>query len=239
MRFVLLATDYDGTLTSSSQVDKATLTALERVRSSGRNLILATGRQLDDLSSVFPQLELFDRIVVENGGLLYCPETQMERPLCPAPDERFLSLLEKHKVPFSAGRTIVSTNHPHEDEVLKAIRDSRLNLQVIFNKGAVMILPSGTNKGTGVRAALDELKVSPHDVVAVGDGENDHSLLELAGCSVAVANAVPALKDRADIVLKGQDGEGVVELCEQLLANDLADFEPRLQQSNRPRSSAH
>jgi HAD superfamily hydrolase (TIGR01484 family) len=62
-----------------------------------------------------------------------------------------------------------------------------------------MVLPSGVNKGTGVRAALDELKVSPHDVVAVGDAENDHPFLTLAACSVAVANALPSVKHRVDV----------------------------------------
>ena len=49
---------------------------------------------------------------------------------------------------------------------------------MIFNKGAVMILPSGVNKATGLAAALEELGLSPHNVVGVGDAENDHAFLE-------------------------------------------------------------
>jgi len=90
MQFVLLATDYDGTIASDGKVDDKTLAALERVRASGRELILATGRHLDDLCQVLPQLNLLDLVVVENGGLLYKPETREEKLLCPAPDRRFL-----------------------------------------------------------------------------------------------------------------------------------------------------
>ena len=63
--------------------------------------------------------------------------------------------------------------------MLEAIRDLGLELQVIFNKGAVMVLPSGVNKATGLDAALDELGLSPHNVVGVGDAENDHAFLAL------------------------------------------------------------
>src|ERR1700736_6118180 len=103
-----------------------------------------------------------------------------------------------------------------------------LELQVIFNKDAVMILPSGINKGTGVKAALDELGLSTHNTVGVGDAENDHAFLGICECSVAVGNALPALKERADVVTGHTHGAGVEEIIEQLLADDLRSLQPRL-----------
>ena len=82
--------------------------------------------------------------------------------------------------------------------MLEAIRDLGLELQVIFNKGAVMVLPAGVNKASGLKAALAELGLSPHNVVGVGDAENDHALLRPCECGVAVANAIPTLKQEAD-----------------------------------------
>jgi HAD superfamily hydrolase (TIGR01484 family) len=228
MHLLVLAADYDGTLASDGKVDDSTIEALERVRSSGRKLILVTGRHLPDLCKIFPNLELFDRVIVENGGVLYRPQTREQKLLTEPPDERFVSLLQQRQVPFSTGRTIVATWHPHEEEVLKAIRDLGLELQVTFNKGAVMVLPSGVNKGTGLAAALQELQLSPHNAVGVGDAENDHAFLKLCECAVAVDNALPALKERADVVLSKPRGAGVEELCQQLLDRDLANFESRL-----------
>ena len=228
MRFLVLAADYDGTLATDGKVDDSTLDALERLRASGRKLILVTGRHLPDICRVFPPLDLFDRVVVENGGLLYRPQSREQKPLTEPPNERFLSLLRERGVPFSAGKTIVATWKPHEEEVLKAIRDLGLDLQVIFNKGAVMVLPSGVNKGTGLATALEELQLSRHNVVGVGDAENDHAFLKVCECSVAVDNALPALKERADVVLSKARGAGVTELCEQLIARDLADYDSKL-----------
>jgi len=228
MHLLVLAADYDGTLARDGKVDDSTIAALERVRSSGRKLILVTGRHLPDLCKIFPKLELFDRVIVENGGVLYRPQTREQKLLTEPPDERFVSLLQQRQVPFSTGRTIVATWHPHEEEVLKAICDLGLELQVIFNKGAVMVLPSGVNKGTGLAAALQELQLSPHNAVAVGDAENDHAFLKLCECAVAVDNALPALKERADVVLSKPRGAGVEELCQQLLEQDLANYDSLL-----------
>lgn len=225
MHFLLLATDYDGTLAHDGLVDQRTVTALERLRHSGRRIVLVTGRHLPDLHKVFPRLELFDRVVVENGGLLYRPETREQKLLCPPPNEKFVALLRERNIPFALGRTIVATWRPHDADVLTAICDLGLDLQVILNKGSVMVLPSGIDKGTGLEAALDELGIAYHNVVSVGDAENDLSFLQLSACSVAVANALPSLKEYADVVLDKPRGEGVTELIDHLIADDLAGFD--------------
>lgn len=230
MRYYALATDYDGTLATEGRVDEATLEALQRLRHSGRRLVLVTGRELNDLFQVFPQIDLFERVVAENGALLYRPATRETKRLAKAPPENFAETLRERGVaPLSVGEVIVATWTPHEKTVLDVIRTLGLELQVIFNKGAVMILPSGVNKATGFAAALEELGLSPHNAVGVGDAENDHAFLNLCECSVAVANALPALKEQADWVTQGSRGAGVTELIDHLLASDLAELEPRLQ----------
>src|SRR6058998_3402426 len=216
MRYHALACDYDGTIAWDGEVSENTILALEEVRKSGRKLILVTGRELDDLIKVFPRLDLFDRVVVENGSLLYRPATREERLLAQRPPDEFWQELIKRGVErVSVGRVIVATWRPHETTAVELIRDLGLELQIIFNKGAVMILPSGVNKATGLEVALTELGLSPHNVVGVGDAENDHAFLSTCECSVAVANALPALKEHADIVTRADHGAGVAELIEE------------------------
>ncbi|MCI0701471.1 MAG: HAD family hydrolase [Planctomycetia bacterium] len=225
MRFHALATDYDGTIAHDGAVDVETLAALDRAKKSGRKLIMVTGRELPDLMNVFPHLDLFNLAVVENGAVLYNPQTKETRVLTDPPPPAFVETLRKYGVlPLSVGHVIVATWEPHEKTVLTAIRDLGLELQVIFNKGAVMVLPSGVNKATGLVAALTELGLSPHNAVGVGDAENDHAFLKVCECSAAVANALPAVKDTADIVMKGARGAGVAELIDRLLGNDLSDL---------------
>lgn len=223
MRYLILACDYDGTLASAGQVSRETLAALEQVVASGRKIFLVTGRRLDDLETVFPQLHLFDRIVAENGALLYHPATKEVKLLGEAPPKAFIQRLNDLGIPISVGHVIVATWSPHETASLKVIHELGLEWQVIFNKGAVMMLPSGVNKGTGLAATLEELGYSPHNVVGVGDAENDHAFLSLCECAVAVANALPMVQQRADLVTEGRNGQGCLELMNQLLADDLND----------------
>jgi hydroxymethylpyrimidine pyrophosphatase-like HAD family hydrolase len=239
MRYVALATDYDGTIATGGRVGPSTLSALRQLRDSGRKVLLVTGREIPDLAQVCPSLEVFDRIVAENGALLYNPATRAEKPLAAPPPAKFVEILRSRNVaPISVGRVIVATWEPHETAVLETIRDLGLELQVIFNKGAVMVLPSGVNKASGLTAALDELCISPHNVVAVGDAENDHALCKSCEAGAAVANALPTLKDAADIVLENHHGAGVEELIGRLLDNDLQSIEPRLQRHYIPVGAA-
>lgn len=229
MRYHALACDYDGTLALRGRVDGPTLAALERLLATGRKLILVTGRELDELMSIFPEIEMFAWVVAENGALLYRPADRQTKLLGKAPPPGFAQVLRERGVsPLSVGRVIVATWHPHETVVLDVIRDLGLEMQVIFNKDAVMVLPSGVNKATGLAAALEEMKLSPHEVVAVGDAENDHALMSLCECGVAVANALPAVQERADLVTRGDHGAGVAELIEQIIGDDLAGLEGRL-----------
>jgi hydroxymethylpyrimidine pyrophosphatase-like HAD family hydrolase len=221
--FSALATDYDGTLAEDGKVSSRTLAALRRARAHGRTLVLVTGRELDELMQVFPDVDVFDVVVAENGALLYTPRPYpRERPLAAAPPAELVrTLIARGVGPISCGRIIVATWEPHEQLVLETIRELGLELEVIFNKGAVMVLPTGVNKASGLRAALADLDISPEHVVGIGDAENDHSLLNACGLGVAVANAVPALKERADLVTADPRGSGVVELIERMLADDL------------------
>lgn len=221
MYFLALAADYDGTLAHHGRVDRRTVEALTALKDAGRRLLLVTGRVLPELEAIFPELHLFDRVVAENGALLFDPATRKERALAPPPPEQFVArLVERGVEPLSAGRVIVATWEPHEQTVLEVIRDLGLELQIIFNKGAVMVLPAGVNKATGLAAALEELKLSPHNTVGVGDAENDHAFLAACGCAAAVANALPLVKEHATVVLEGDHGAGVVELVDRMLEDD-------------------
>lgn len=230
MYFLALATDYDGTIASDGVVSDETVAALEAFKRTGRKLILVTGRRIESMKRVFPRVKLFDRIVAENGALLYDPATEEEKAVAAEPSAALVELLTQRGVtPLSVGKSIIATFRPHETIVLEAIRELGLELQIIFNKGAVMVLPANVNKATGLAAALQELELSPHNVVGVGDAENDHALLKSCGCSAAVANAIPALAEGVDIRLEGRAGAGTMELMRRIEEEDIRLLPPARQ----------
>lgn len=230
MRYRALASDYDGTLALHGSVDDQTVAALHQFLASGRRLIMITGRELPELMAICPCLELFEWVVAENGGLLYRPSTREKTLLAEPPHPEFVQALRERQVSdLSVGDVIVATWEPHQTAVLEAIRELGLELQVIFNKGAVMVLPTGVNKASGLAAALRVMGLSEHDVIGVGDAENDHAFLKLCEVSVAVSNALPAVKDTADFVATLDHGAGVRQLIERVLEDDLESLTPHVQ----------
>jgi len=189
VRFLALATDYDGTLATDGAVDPETLAALRRLAATGRTLILVTGRQLNDLLRVFPDARIFDAVVAENGAVVYRPATG-------------------------------ATRQPNDTAVVEVIRELGLDLQVILNKGSVMVLPASVDKASGLRAALAELALAPERVVAIGDAENDQAFLGTCGYGVAVANALDSLKATTAHVTRGEAGAGVREIIDWLITTD-------------------
>ena len=228
MHYLALATDYDGTIAHDGEVDENTLEALKRCRQSGRKLILVTGRELPDLENVFPHLDLFERAVVENGAVLYNPRTREKRIVAARPPDSFIEELKKRGVTnLSVGDVVVAGWRPDELKILETIRDLGLELQVIFNKDAVMVLPAGVNKMFGLQYALEEMKLSRHNVAGIGDAENDHAFLSCCECSAAVANAIPSLKEQVDLVTKSDHGAGAKEFIGRLIDDDLRSLEPK------------
>jgi hydroxymethylpyrimidine pyrophosphatase-like HAD family hydrolase len=221
MKWRAFATDFDGTIATDGTVDQTTTDALKRIRAEGVLVLLVTGRELKDFGNAPEILNLFDIVVAENGGVVYDPATQDAQIVSAAPPQSFVDELVRRGVPISVGYSIVATVEPHEVTVLEVIKEQALELQVIFNKGAVMILPSGVNKASGLQAALAPRQIPLAEVVAVGDAENDHIFLESCGLSVAVANALPALKERVQFVTQSNAGAGVTELINALLEGKL------------------
>jgi hypothetical protein len=191
---------------------------------------------LDELLTVLPQIELFDYVVAENGAVVYAPGTREETLLGKPPPAEFIERLASLGVePIEIGRVVIGTWLPHQTAVLQAVQETGLELLIAFNKNAVMVLPTGINKVTGLDYALRKLGLSFHEAVGVGNAENDHSFLERCECAVAVADAVPSIRRLAALVTQNEAGLGVAELLNELLneliADDLARMQGKLRQN--------
>ena len=231
MRYLALVADYDGTLATHDAIAGVTLDAIGRLKASGRRAIVITGRRLPDLLGLLADPRLFDLIVAENGAVVYNPATREEGTLANPPAKSLLRSLRARGVePLEVGQVVVATTSQHRAAVQDVVWELGLEAQVIGNRGAVMVLPSGVNKATGLDYALRKLGLSRHEAVGIGDAENDHSFLASCECAVAVSNAIPSVKDIAAFVTRAENGRGVVELIDEIIADDLHRLEGHLSQ---------
>jgi hydroxymethylpyrimidine pyrophosphatase-like HAD family hydrolase len=222
MRHRVLACDFDGTLATMGVCTDETVEALQRVAATGMRLVLVTGRTWEELIDVFDPGSLFEQIVVENGAVVIDAASGHEQLLAPRVPPALVAELRRVGVtPLIVGRVLCSTAVSQDAKLTAAIAKVGADRQVVHNRDSAMVLPPGISKRTGIEAALRALGETPASTVAVGDGENDVALFAVAGVSVAVANAVDALKQRADVVLTEPNGKGVQSLAAALVAGDL------------------
>ncbi|WP_198683352.1 HAD family hydrolase [Peristeroidobacter agariperforans] len=227
---MVLAAGFDGTLARDGRCDERCIEVLRELSATGRKLILVTGRELRRLLEIFPEARLFDYIVAENGAVLHRTATRQSEILGQAPPEILLQELRRRQVtPLRVGSSIISTAAKYFEVAREALRKLKLHMdyELVTNDDTLLILPPGIDKASGMNEALRELGVSRHNLVAIGNAENDLPLLASAEHAVVVNNAAESIKEAADRVTQGEYCEGFLELARDLIATDLAASVPR------------
>lgn len=229
MRFFALAAGFDGTLARNGRYDERCIEALRALAATGRKLILVTARELRELLEIFPEARIFDYIIAENGAILHRSATRESEILAQAPSEILLQELRRRSVePLIVGSAAIKTSILNEAEARAAIEKLQLDCQIIVNDRSLIILPAGVNKASGIKEALRELGLSPHNLAVIGDAQNDLAMFQLAEHSVAVDNADPLIKQCADRTTRGAFCDGFLELCRDLMDGDLAYAQPKV-----------
>jgi hypothetical protein len=203
MKLAAIAADYDGTIAVDGALDPAVREAIGAARDQGIAVILVTGRRLADLRRVAGDLDCFDVVVAENGGVIEFPASGRHVVLSHPPNRAFTDELERRGVPFVTGETVVETDATWAATMLDVVQRLEQPLILAFNRGRLMALPPAVAKSTGLRQALFALRLSIHNTVGIGDAENDHDLLDACEVGAAVSWGSAALRSVADEVIEG------------------------------------
>lgn len=205
----VLACDFDGTGATDGHPAPELYAALAAARAQGIITLLVTGRILEDVQRACEEISPFDAVVAENGAVIHLCGMGRTIRLGEPPAERFLGELRAQGVPFHTGSVIVGTWEQHATKLLELIRRFGVDGQLIYNRGALMLLPSGIDKAVGVRRTLEELARSERNMIAFGDAENDIPMLMNAEVGVAARGSIPAVLALADDVVSQPGGAGV------------------------------
>jgi hydroxymethylpyrimidine pyrophosphatase-like HAD family hydrolase len=216
MKLSVLALDYDGTVARNDVLDPTVREAIAAARTNGVLVLLVTGRILDELRRVAGDLHFVDGIVAENGAIVYFPHSGHTTVLAPAVPAPYLAELRRRGLSFQAGQCLVDGDAEDGPKLLDVIRRLELPLVLIFNRSRVMTMPQGISKATGLHAALDMIRRSARNTLAVGDAENDHELLRIAEVGAAVQWGSPALREAADVVVAGEGPRAVADFVRPL-----------------------
>lgn len=116
-----------------------------------------------------------------------------------------------HELPISK-INFYCTSMAEREEIVRSLQAD--NLPLMYESGLagnIEMFATNAGKGNGLRALCEHLQIPLNQVFAMGDSGNDISMLQAAGFSVAVGNAVPELKSVADAVTGDNAHDGVAE----------------------------
>jgi hydroxymethylpyrimidine pyrophosphatase-like HAD family hydrolase len=227
VKLSVFALDYDGTIAQRDVLEPVVRDAIAAARSSGIVVLLVTGRTISELRRVAGDLHFVDGIVAENGAVIHFPQSAHTTVLGPPVPPQLPAELGRRGIVFQSGQCLVDADANEASKLLDVIRTLEVPIVLNFNGGRVMASPQGVSKATGLKAALDTLRLSPRNTLAIGDRENDHELLRLAEVGVAVEWGSPGLRAVADIVLPGTGPPAVAQYLRSVAATGQLPTPPR------------
>ena len=216
-----VALDVDGTITDKSR--RGCISAIEtiyKVETMGIPIIIATGNILCFTKALSIFLATSGGLVVENGGVI---ESRGSREVlgnfakCQNAYNHLKSELPVEKVQNSNLRiSEIAITRKFPVNVIKEVLEG-FDVEVYDSKFAIHITDPSVNKGSSVIKVAADIGVSPGEILAIGDSENDIEFLSAAGVKVAVSNANPELKEIADYITSKPHGDGVREAVERYI----------------------
>lgn len=139
----------------------------------------------------------------------------LERPQLASSKQDFASFDSKHLF----NKFVISTEVTYLDQQTAKIKEDVTNKYSTFKSNANLfeIVAKGVSKGNIVSVLADYLNIPLSQVMAIGDQENDMSMIEVAGVGVAMGNAIDCVKEVADYVTATQNEDGVAQAINQFV----------------------
>lgn len=225
MKFKLLATDIDGTITDER--GRINLKAVETIRNleeRGIVVTLVSGRPLPFVESLSLFLGTSGPVIAENGAVI---KIGTNEPLLlgdPEPAKAALAKLQRHfRLEFDDDNRYrlvdISIQKNVEPEMVQQfITTHQLPVNLLVTNVMLHLVDSRVSKGNGVVKVLQHLGISPAETIVSGDSFNDLPLFEIGATNLAVANAPDELKRKANYVSQSLYGEGFSEMIQKLLS---------------------
>lgn len=110
-----------------------------------------------------------------------------------------------------------------DDNKLRIIKETILNeceVEIVSSfRNSFDIMYKNVSKGNALKLLCSNFNINNDEVIAIGDNENDLSMIEYAGVGVAMGNGEEKVKLKADLVTDTNDNDGVAKIINKLLFN--------------------
>jgi phosphoglycolate phosphatase (TIGR01487 family) len=223
MSYKILATDIDGTITDErGRLHLQAAEWIRRLEEKGISVILVSGRTLPFLESLSLFLGTSGPLIAENGAvvkmggqtILFGDPGLAKTALALLQSEGLQLDLDDDNCYRLVDISIKMTADPEKIQAL--IIRKELPVAILVTNVMLHLVDKKVSKGNTLVKILADLKIAPSEAVVSGDSYNDLALFEIGAFNLAVGNAAPALKSKADKVATASYGEGFGELIQSI-----------------------
>lgn len=220
MRYKLVATDIDGTITDESRrIIPEVIEVFRKLISKGIHIVLISGNTAPVIYGYQNIIGIKDPCVGENGGIVVHRETIYKYFTKELPYKAYLYLKEKNVKGLRAlsdrwRETSIVIQGCDPEEVKHHLKGWEVRVETTGY--GTHIMNKDQSKLFGLERILEFLEVDRDEVIAFGDSENDVEMLRYVGLGVAVANAWECVKSSSHMVSKNPYGYGVIEVIKEV-----------------------
>ncbi len=126
----------------------------------------------------------------------------------------------KAEVQSSAIKCILLEDPEYLKNVEIHLKEAMPHLSVCMSKPFFLeVAQNGIDKAASIRFLANKLNIHQQEIIAVGNGGNDLTMVEYAGLGVWVDNVTPELRDRADVIVASNNDHGVAEVVRRFILN--------------------
>ncbi|EOL50796.1 Cof-type HAD-IIB family hydrolase [Enterococcus caccae] len=120
-------------------------------------------------------------------------------------------------------KAVIAVDQTYLDEQIQKIPDPFYDRYEIIKTRSNLLefMPKGITKAYGISLLARDLGIKQEEIMTIGDEENDLPMIEYAGLGVAMENAVPRVKDLADVITDTNDNDGVAQAVEKFVLEPL------------------
>ena len=230
MKYKLIVLDLDGTLTNSKkEITPRNRETLIRMQEQGIRLVLASGRPTYGIVPLANELRMNEFggfILSYNGGEIINWETQemvyenvLPNEVVPVLYECARKMAVRETNDFLTDITLPVAKClivGDADKLIPLEAELCLRLQGRINVFRsepyfLELVPQGIDKALSLAVLLKEIGVAREEVIAIGDGYNDLSMIRFAGLGIAMGNAQEPVKKAADYITLSNEEDGVAE----------------------------
>ncbi|SHJ36857.1 hypothetical protein SAMN02745975_01933 [Geosporobacter subterraneus DSM 17957] len=133
----------------------------------------------------------------------------------------YVSSLKEYSREYAATKILLIDDNEKLEPIRQKISPKFIeNVNISYSKPIFLeIFNKDVSKGKALQYIAEYYGIQREEIIAIGDGETDISMIEYAGIGIAMGNSSQRVKEKANYIAETNQQNGVAKILEKLILN--------------------